>query len=84
MRLEALVALSHIPSLRSMELALSVLNQAMDRYLEYALTLTVNALREIWEPAYAAGRFDFGGPDRLSFVVGTVPPREPPANCWCS
>ena len=72
-RLEALVALSHIPSLRSMELALSVLNQAMDRYLEYALTLTVNALREIWEPAYAAGRFDFGGPDRLSFVVGTVP-----------
>ena len=72
-RLEALVALSHIPSLLSMELALSVLNQAMDRYLEYALTLTVNALREIWEPAYDAGRFDFGGPDRLSFVLGTVP-----------
>ena len=72
-RLETLVALSHIPSLRSMELALSVLNQPMDRYLEYALTLTVNALREIWEPAYAAGRFDFGGPDRLSFVVGAVP-----------
>ena len=54
-REEALRALAHIPTARSAELALSVLDQPMDPTLDYALWLTINDLAEPWIAALQSG-----------------------------
>ncbi len=54
-REEALRALSHLPTARSAELALSVLDQPMDPTLDYALWLTINDLAEPWIAALQSG-----------------------------
>lgn len=54
-RVEALRALSHIPTGRSAELALSVLDKPMDANLDYALWLTINDLAEPWIAALQSG-----------------------------
>jgi putative heme-binding domain-containing protein len=63
-RLEAVRALAQVPSLKAAELALTALDRPMDRYLDYALWLTVRDLEPQWIPALQAGRFDFGGDTR--------------------
>src|SRR6266704_3559032 len=47
-RLEALRALAKIPSAKSAELALTVLDKPMDSFLDYALWLTINDLADPW------------------------------------
>ena len=69
-RLEAVRALARIPSLRSAELALSALDQPVDRFLDYGLWLSARQLAPQWLPEVQAGRFDFGGkPARLVFAL---------------
>jgi len=54
-RLEALVALSFMESAAAAEIALSVLDAPMDRFLDYALRETMATLKPYWRAALAGG-----------------------------
>jgi putative heme-binding domain-containing protein len=64
-RLEAMRALSRIPSARSADLVLSALGQPMDEFLEYALWLSINDLADPWVAAIESGEWKFEGRERL-------------------
>jgi putative heme-binding domain-containing protein len=69
-RLEAVRALSTIPNVRSAELALEALDRPTDKFLDYALWLTVRELESEWLPALREGKLNYGGnPRRLVFVL---------------
>ena len=57
-RLEAIRALSEIPSVKSEELALSALDQPRDKCIDYALWMTTRDLAALWKPAFDQGRFN--------------------------
>jgi putative heme-binding domain-containing protein len=72
-RLEAVRALARIPNVRAAELALTVLDRPVDRWIDYALWLTLRELEPQWMPALQQGRFDYGGKtDRLLFALQAV------------
>ncbi|MGE3309409.1 MAG: hypothetical protein AB7O66_05505 [Limisphaerales bacterium] len=84
-RVEALRALAKIPTVRSAELALGVLDLPMDPTLDYALWLTINDLAEPWIEAVRSGTWKPDGrekqlefalkalkPDQVSRVLGSV------------
>ncbi|HLV02369.1 MAG TPA: HEAT repeat domain-containing protein, partial [Acidobacteriota bacterium] len=74
-RLEAVAALSYIPLLEAAEAAVQVLDFPMDRFLTYALRLTMVALEEHWHPALEAGRAVFGGKKgHLDFALKAIGP----------
>jgi putative heme-binding domain-containing protein len=76
-RLEAIRALAQIPQVRAVELALSALDRPMDKYLDYALWLTVREREGSWMPALKEGQLDFGGKaSRLVFALQAVGSRE--------
>ncbi|MEZ5962523.1 MAG: HEAT repeat domain-containing protein [Planctomycetota bacterium] len=54
-RLEALRGLSFLPTKESVLAALSVTEQAMDKWLEYELDVTLSALAPVWQPRFVAG-----------------------------
>ena len=71
-RLQAVVAVSRIPSERSIEVALTAVDHPMDRFLEDALGQTVFALKEQWLPGLIAGRLAFSDkPQRLEYLLKT-------------
>ena len=72
-RLEAIRALARISNVRAAELALTALDRPVDRFLDYALWLTLRDLQPEWMPALEQGRFDYGGKtDRLLFALQAV------------
>ncbi|MFD1144263.1 PVC-type heme-binding CxxCH protein [Larkinella insperata] len=73
-RLEALVAVSNVPTPEAMALAAQVLDRPMDKFLRYALNKTAYALQEIWEPALQIGKLTFGKPSHLAWLVSILPP----------
>lgn len=68
-RLEAVRALAQIPQTRSAELALWALERPMDKFLDYALWLTLRQLQPVWLPQLLAGRFEFDDPRKLVFAL---------------
>ncbi len=69
-RLEAVVAASYVASPRAVEVAAAAVDRPMDRFLTYALTQAVHALKPHWKPEFDAGRLSFGTePRRLEFVL---------------
>ena len=69
-RLETIVAASHVGSPRAMEVAVKALDSPMDRFLDYALRQTVHALAKDWKPAFTSGRLTFGGRSKhVAFVL---------------
>jgi putative heme-binding domain-containing protein len=69
-RLEAVRALAHFPSARSVEIAMQALDHPVDRYLDYALWMTAKDLEPYWMPALQAGTLKFGGNARhLTFAL---------------
>ncbi|WP_437184941.1 PVC-type heme-binding CxxCH protein [Planctomicrobium sp. SH668] len=60
-RLEAVNALRVIPSPQSAVLALQVLNQPMDGFLDFALWSTIRTLEPQWGPQVANGTAEFSG-----------------------
>jgi len=60
-RLNAVIALGQIPSVKSIELAMRATEQPVDRWTDYALYLTINKLKDVWLPEVAAGKFTFNG-----------------------
>jgi putative heme-binding domain-containing protein len=76
-RLNAVIALGQIPSLRSMELAMSAMDRPTDRWIDYALYLTINKLKDTWLPAVSSGQFTFNdNPKHLAVALGALDSSE--------
>ena len=69
-RREAVRALGRGNSARDAVAAASVLDRPTDKWLDYALWLTLRELAPVWLPEVQAGRLDFGGdPKKLVFAL---------------
>ncbi|HMP16206.1 MAG TPA: c-type cytochrome, partial [Gemmatales bacterium] len=68
-RMEAVRQLSQVPEPGSILQALSILNKPMDRFLDYALWLTVRELEPQWVLAFREGKLKFDDPKHLLFAV---------------
>ncbi len=72
-RLEAVRTLSRIQSPRAIEIATRLLDKPMDKWLDYALWLTANDLKDVWLPAFQEGKLTFdGNAQHLSFALQAV------------
>lgn len=68
-RLEAVVAASYLADPAAITIATRVLDQPMDKYLDYALTKAVDALRPQWSGPLAAGKLAFAKDEHLLHVL---------------
>ncbi|WP_437225709.1 PVC-type heme-binding CxxCH protein [Planctomicrobium sp. SH661] len=69
-RLEAVNALRQIPDAKSAALALAVLDQPMDSWLDFALWSTIRTLEPVWGPQVIAGTAAFSSePAKLLFAL---------------
>jgi putative heme-binding domain-containing protein len=74
-RLEALRLLAVSSESRAAEMALRVLNLPMDRFLDYALWLTLNDLAEPWIAALKSGQWEIKGREKqLEFALKAIEP----------
>ena len=74
-RLEAIRALGRIPTPRAAEVALTSIARPMDRFLDYALWLTINELAEPWVAAVKSGQWKPDGREnQLQFALQAVEP----------
>jgi putative heme-binding domain-containing protein len=74
-RLEAVRAVGSIPSVRSAELALDVLERPMDPFLDYALWLTVNDLAKPWLEGLRSGAWNIAGRQKQTeFALNAIKP----------
>ncbi len=72
-RLEAVRVLGHVKPPEAIAIALKALNRPVDRFLDYALWLTVRDLSPIWLPIYESGKIEIlGSPDRMTFALAAV------------
>ena len=70
-RMEAVVALSHLPVPESIGIAMRALDQPVDAPLQYSLTQAVHALAPIWLPALRRGDLSFQKVEHAAFVFAT-------------
>ena len=76
-RLEAVRALSFVPTGEAAELALDALRHPLDYYLQYVLDSTIATLEKAWKPILTSGRpFSAANPEGLAFVLGRLEARE--------
>ena len=54
-RLEAVRALSFVPTAEAAEIALEALEHPVDYYLQYTLDSTITTLEKAWKPALTSG-----------------------------
>lgn len=68
-RLEAVVACSHVPTAQSAEVAVQALDQEHDKFIDYALKQSVKALEPQWKKPLAENKLTFGGKaDHIAYV----------------
>jgi putative heme-binding domain-containing protein len=76
-RLEAVRVLAKLPGAEPMDLAMQVLRQPMDRFLEYALWLNVRDRGDAWMGALLDGRLPLAGREvALDFALANLPPEK--------
>lgn len=76
-RLEAVRALSFVPTVEAAEAALEVLRQETDYYLQYVLDSTITTLDKAWKPALSAGRaIAADHPEGLTYLLTRMSPAE--------
>jgi azurin len=76
-RLEAVRALSFVPTAEAAEIALDALHHPIDYYLQYTLDSTMTTLEKAWKPALTSGRpFAADNPDALTFLLGRLDAQE--------
>lgn len=76
-RLEAVRALSFVPTPMAASAALEVLRQPMDYYLHYVLDSTMTTLEPVWKPVLTTGAaFADDNPVGLAFVLDRLTPAE--------
>jgi putative heme-binding domain-containing protein len=69
-RMEAVVSASYVRSAAAVEVAVHALDKPSDRFIDYALTQTVRALKPQWYAALVRGELRFPDrPDRLRFIL---------------
>ena len=69
-RLEAVRALSFVPTSEAAEAALEALRHPLDYYLQYTLDATITTLEKAWKPVLTSGRpFSTGNAEGLAFVL---------------
>lgn len=74
-RVEAVRALSKIPTLVSANLVLSVLDRPMDPFLDYAVWLSINDLAKPWVDGIKTGEWKTEGREKqLEFGLGAIEP----------
>ncbi len=76
-RLEAVRALSFVPTAEAASTALQVLAQPMDYYLHYVLDSTMSTLEPVWKPVLTTGgTFATDNPAGLTFVLDRLSPAD--------
>ena len=76
-RLEAVRALSFVPTVEAATTALGVLAQPVDYYLQYVLESTMTTLEPVWKPVLTTGgTFAEGDPRGLAFVLDRLAPED--------
>jgi len=74
-RLEAMRALSHLPTARSAELVLGALDMTMDPFLDYGVWLSINDLAKPWVEAIKSGSWKIEGREKqLEFGLLAIEP----------
>jgi putative heme-binding domain-containing protein len=72
-RLEAVRALATTFHPRAAEIALTALDLPVDRFLDYALYLTITELQPAWLPAFQSGQLTFGrNPKHIEFALKAI------------
>ncbi len=71
-RLESVRTLAALPNPEAVVVALRVLDQPMDKYLDYALYTAVRDLEPHWFPAFRLGKLELGEPRHLQFALGAI------------
>ena len=72
-RLEAVRSLARIPSASAIEIAMTVLDQPKDSNVEYALWTTANETKNVWMPAFLAGKLRFNDkPAHVAYALQAV------------
>ena len=72
-RLEAVRALSFVPTAEAAEMALDILKHPVDYYLQYTLDSTMTTLERAWKPVLTSGRpFAADHPQGLAFVLARL------------
>jgi putative heme-binding domain-containing protein len=75
-RVEAVRALSKIPTAKSADLVLGAVNSPMDRFLDYAVWLSINDLAEPWVKAIQDGTWKTEGREKeLEFGLKAIEPQ---------
>jgi glucose/arabinose dehydrogenase/azurin len=76
-RLEAVRALSFVPTLGAAEIALEALKHPLDYYLQYVLDSTITSLEKTWKPALTSRQpFAAENPDGLVFLIARLDAKE--------
>ena len=76
-RLEAVRALSFVPTVDATEAALGLLAQPLDYYLEYVLDSAITTLEKVWKPALTAGHpLAADNPAGLAYLLERLEPTE--------
>jgi len=76
-RLEAVRAFVEFKSAEATTAALAILDQPMDRVLDYALWLTIRELEPYWMPEFQTGKLTFDGDaKKLAFALSAVGNRD--------
>ncbi len=76
-RLEAVRALSFVPTPQAASLALEALKHPMDYYLQYVLDSTITTLEPAYKPVLTTGgTFAEGNPAGLTFVLDRLAPED--------
>lgn len=76
-RLEAVRALSFVPTAEAANTALQILAHPMDYYLSYVLDSTMSTLERVWKPVLTTGGpFATDNAAGLAFVLDRLPPAD--------
>jgi azurin len=76
-RLEAVRASSHVPTVEATTAALDLLKHPTDYYLQYALDSAITALEKVWRPALTAGTpVAAGNAAGLAYLLARLTPAE--------
>ncbi len=78
-RLEAIVAATYLPTPEAVEIPAIASTQPRDKFIDYALTQSIRALKPQWQPALASLKFaDAAQRDFVVKIGGAIPPPEHP------
>lgn len=72
-RLEAVRLLADSKQPKAIVAVLDAIDHDLDKWLEYAVWLTVRDLKPVWEPALASGDITFQDPKKLTYLLGASP-----------